>query len=307
MKLSQLLVPIVCAATSISFPAVVNAQVPTTQVAATTRPAQTPVLGENTVLHADVPYGGPDAQMDVMDVYSPRGASGAPIVLFIHGGEWSRGDKRDISFKPRFFNAHNIVFAAANYRLSPKNPHPAQVDDVATAIAFLHKQGTRFGGDGNKIVIIGHSAGCHLVSYVSLNPDPLNKVGMTPGDIRGTVAWSGGMYNLPVRYKLGGMYKPFIAATFGDDEASQLAGSPIHYVDSAASAPPFLIASVDDEKSQTSREASDDFRRAIQSHGGRAQSAVLNNRTHFTANHLLGSDDDQTGPMLLQFIESVTK
>ncbi len=284
-------------------------QAQTTQPAtqATTRPAQTPVLADNTGLHANVPYGGPDASADVMDVYAPKGVSGAPIVLFIHGGEWSRGDKLDISYKPQFFNQHNIVFVAANYRLSPKNPHPAQVDDVATAIAFLHEHGADFGGDPNKIVIMGHSAGCHLVSYVSLNPEPLAKVKLTPAVLRGAIAWSGGMYDLPARFKAGGMYKPFIQATFGEDTAGQLAGSPINYVANAASAPPMLIASCDDEKSQASREASDDFLKQLNDHGGKAESATLKDRNHFMANHMIGAPGDQTGQILLTFIDKVTK
>ena len=97
-----------------------------TQPSSATRPAQTPVLGVNTVVHGDVLYGGPDAKLDVMDIYSPAGATGAAVLLFIHGGEWARGDKTEISFKPRFFNEHKIVFASANYRLSPASAHPAQ-------------------------------------------------------------------------------------------------------------------------------------------------------------------------------------
>src|SRR5215470_16144084 len=77
------------AATALSATAVrAQATPPTTAptAAATTRPAQTPVLAENTVLRADVPYGGIGDPLEVLDVYSPRGASGAPILIFIHGG-----------------------------------------------------------------------------------------------------------------------------------------------------------------------------------------------------------------------------
>jgi acetyl esterase/lipase len=278
----------------------------TTQAA--TRPAQTPVLAANTVLSADVPYGGPDAKLDVADVYAPRDVKGAPVVLFIHGGEWSRGDKHDVSSKPKYFNEHDVVFVAANYRLSPAAVHPAQVDDVATAIGWVHKHIAEYGGDPEKLVIVGHSAGCHLVTYVSLNPEPLAKAGLTPKEaIRGTVAWSGGMYDLVDRYKGGGMYKPFIEATFGADEQGQRAGSPLTYAKNAAQAPPFLVASVDDDKSQSSREAAARMVEAINGAGGKATPALLKGKSHFTANHELGAAGDTSIDILMGFVREVTE
>ena len=275
--------------------------------AATTRPAQTPVLSSSTVLHANVPYGGPDAKQDVADIYSPAGTTNAPVLLFVHGGEWSRGDKQDVSYKPKFLNEYGIVFVAINYRLSPKDPHPAQVQDAATAIGWVHQHIAEYGGDPAKIVIMGHSAGCHLVTLVTLNPEYLAHAGMKPSDLRGVVAWSGGMYDLATRYKGGGMYPPFIKATFGDTEESQRAGSPLTYAANAKDAPRFLIASCDDEKSKTSREASQQMIDAINAGGGHAEPALLVGKVHFTANHELGTSGDKTGAILLDFIHSVTR
>jgi acetyl esterase/lipase len=275
---------------------------------AATRPAQTPVLAANTVLSADVPYGGPDAKLDVVDVYAPREVKGAPVVVFIHGGEWSRGDKHDVSSKPKYFNEHGIVFVAANYRLSPAAVHPAQVDDVAAAIGWVHRHIAEYGGDPEKVVIVGHSAGCHLVTYVSLNPEPLAKVGLTPREaMKGTVAWSGGMYDLVDRYKAGGMYKPFIEATFGADEQGQRGGSPLSYTKNAGKAPPFLVASVDDEKSASSRAAAARMVEAINGAGGKATAVTLKGKTHFTANHELGAAGDTSVDVLMDFVREVTE
>jgi arylformamidase len=299
---------IVFAATMALTATAVRAQsAPPSTAPATTRPAQTPVLAENTVLRADVPYGSVGDALNVIDIYSPKDASGAPILIFIHGGEWSRGDKHDVSTKPKFFNEHGVVFIAVNYRLSPKYKHPAQVDDVATAIAWTRQHAGEFGGDPNKIVIMGHSAGCHLVTLVSLDPDPLAKVGMKASDLRGVIAWSGGMYDLVARAKGGGMYPPFINATFGETSDAQKAGSPLTYVANARSGPPFLITSVDDARSQSSRDASAELTNAINANGGTAKQELLVGKSHFTANHELGAAGDQSGFIALQFIESVTK
>jgi acetyl esterase/lipase len=281
------------------------AQTATPSAPAATRPAQTPVLAANTLLKRDISYGKADLQK--LDLYAPKSVKNAPVLLFVHGGEWSRGSKLDISSKPKFFNEHGVIFVSTNYRLSPQDKHPAQVDDVAAAIGWVHSHIAEYGGDPSKIVIIGHSAGCHLVTYVALNPEPLANVGMKPSDLRGVVAWSGGMYDLVARANGAGMYPPYIKATFGEDAASQKAGSPLTYTGNAKSAPPFLIASVDDDKSQSSREASKLMLDAINAAGGHATSALLIGKTHFTANHELGAEGDKTGPMLLDFIHSVTR
>jgi len=276
----------------------------------TTRPAQTPVLAANTRLLADVPYGGPDPKLDVLDIYTPTPAgakSALPVLIFVHGGEWSRGDKHDVSTKPKYCNENGIVFVAANYRLSPKDPHPAQVNDIATAIGWVHEHIADYGGDPGKIVIMGHSAGCHLVTLVTLNPDALAKVHMKPSDLRGVIAWSGGMYDLVDRAKGTGMYPPFIKATFGADETAQRQASPLTWAQTAKAAPPFLVASVDDDKSQTSRDASKKLVDAINAAGGSAKPALLVGKSHFTANHELGAPGDQSGSILLDFIRNNTK
>lgn len=298
-----------CVVALLIMPLAASAQTtpPSAASGATTRPAQTPVLADNTIAHTDVVYAKDDPEFNKLDIYAPRGADHAPVLIFVHGGEWSRGDKAAVSSKPKFLNENGMIFVSTNYRLSPKYKHPAQVDDVAAAVAWVRSHIAEFGGDPTKIVIMGHSAGCHLVTLVSLDPRPLAKVGLKPSDIRGTVAWSGGMYDLVARANGGGMYPPYIKATFGDSEAGQMDGSPIHYVGNAKSAPQFLIASVDDAKSKNSREASQNLIDQINANGGKASPAMLVGKSHFTANHELGAPGDKTGAILLDFIKTVTR
>jgi arylformamidase len=273
---------------------------------AATRPAQTPVVSERSVVHNDVAYGGPDAKLDTLDIYSPADARRAPVLIFVHGGEWTRGDKANVSSKPKFFNENGVVFVSVNYRLSPADKHPAQVEDVATSIAWVKKHIEQFGGDPSRIVIMGHSAGCHLGMLTALEGTALAKAGLRPTDIKGVVAWSGGMYDLVDRAKGEGMYPPFIKATFGEDEKAQREASPLTYAKNAKGGPTFLVASTDDEKSKTSREASQKFYEALQQSGGQVKTTILAGKTHFTANHELGAEGDKTGPELLQFVREVT-
>jgi len=272
------------------------------QASAPTRPDTTPVLAANSIVHGDVPYGGPDARLDVLDIYAPHQAQNAPVMIFIHGGEWSRGDKREISSLPRFFNSHGMLLVCPNYRLSPKDVHPAQVDDLARAIAWCKAHIAEYGGNPQRLFLMGHSAGCHLATLLALDGEYLAKMQLKPTDLRGVIAWSGGMYDLPDRYQAGGSYHPFIEATFGASAQAQRLASPITFVGNAAAAPPFLFASVDDPKSAASRQATEEMVRQLTADGGKAQSVLLINRTHSQARDLLGADGDQTGQIILDFL-----
>src|SRR5262245_54874399 len=108
------------------------------------RPAQTPVLAKNTVSRLDVAYGKDKLQR--LDVYSPKGAKGAPVVVFVHGGEWTKGDKVAVSYKPKFLNENGVVFVSVNYRLAPAATHPAHVSDVAAAVGWVREHAKEIGG-----------------------------------------------------------------------------------------------------------------------------------------------------------------
>jgi acetyl esterase/lipase len=266
------------------------------------RPSQDAVLGKNTVVHADLAYG-PDAKQR-LDVYAPRDAKGAPVVVFVHGGEWTKRDKAEVSFKPKFLNENGVVFVSINYRLSPAVMHPAHVSDVASAVRWVRDHAAKFGGDPNKIALMGHSAGCHLVTLVALDPRYLAKAGLRPTDLRGVVAWSGGMYDLVDRANGTGNYPKYIRQAFGESEAAWRDASPVAHVGDGP-LPAFLFVSV--EKGNASHKATENLAARIRDAKGRAETRLLEGRTHFMANHLVGAPDDTTGALLLGFVRRVTK
>jgi len=266
------------------------------------RPSQAAVLAKDSVVKRDVAYGQHEKQK--LDIYAPKDAKGAGVVIFIHGGEWTKGDKENVSFKPKMLNEAGFVFVSTNYRLSPEVKHPAHVSDVAAAIRWVRDNIRTHGGDPEKIVLMGHSAGCHLATLVSLDPKYLTDVKMKPTDLRGVVAWSGGMYDLADRVKGEGMYPKYIKETFGEDEAAQKAASPMEQIGKAP-APPFLFISI--EKGNASHKASEAMIAKIGAAKGKAEGQLLEGRTHFEANHLVGAPDDKTGDVLLQFLSRVAK
>jgi arylformamidase len=267
------------------------------------RPPQDAVLADNSVVEANVPYG--EDELQRLDVYAPRGASHAPVVVFVHGGEWTRGDKAAVSFKPRFFNQNGILFVSINYRLTPAATHPAHVSDVAAAIRWVHDHSARFGGDPNKIVLMGHSAGCHLVTLVALDPRYLAKAGLRPADLRGVVAWSGGSYDLVQKVEQGSAYADYIQKAFGESQQVWRDASPVNHADNAKTGPAFLFASI--ESGSASHQAAERLAKLIHDVGGRSTTSLLEGRDHFGANHLLGAPDDTTGTIFLQFVTEATK
>jgi len=267
------------------------------------RPSEKAVLSEKTVVRADVPYGKDEKQR--LDVYSPRDAKDAPILVFFHRGEWSKGDKSEAAYKPKFLNENGIVFVSANYRLSPAVKHPAHINDVASAVRWVYDHAGEFGGSPNKIVLMGHSAGCHLVTLLALDLRYLAEVKLRPSDLRGVVAWSGGAYDLVAKVKAGGMYGPYIKQAFGDSEAAWKDASPMTHVGDAQPLPTFLFISV--ERGNASHQAAEKMAKLIRDAKGKATSQLIEGRTHLTANALIGAPDDATGAILLNFVREVTR
>lgn len=124
----------------------------------------------------DLHYG-PDA-LQTLDVFTPavRPARAAPVLLFVHGGGFVRGSKHTPGSP---FQDNMMLWATANgmvgvnidYRLAPKDPWPAGVDDLASAIAWTRDNIARYGGDPARIFIWGHSAGANHVADWVAHPD----------------------------------------------------------------------------------------------------------------------------------------
>ncbi|MCA3255869.1 MAG: alpha/beta hydrolase, partial [Alphaproteobacteria bacterium] len=108
-----------------------------------------------------VAYG--TAPEQAVDVYGAGAGAKKPLVLFIHGGGWSLGDrKQSVGAKADHFTGTGYVFASTGYRLVPAATVEEQAADVAAAIAALRRDAARLGVDPDRIALVGHSAGAHL-------------------------------------------------------------------------------------------------------------------------------------------------
>lgn len=121
---------------------------------------------------ADLPYG--DAAKQRVDVYLPpagtSASGGAPILVMVHGGAWMFGDKSSrgvVGAKVDHWVANGWILVSVNNRLLPEAEPLAQAEDVAHALAFVQKEAPGWGGDASRLVLMGHSAGAHLVALLS--------------------------------------------------------------------------------------------------------------------------------------------
>jgi acetyl esterase/lipase len=178
-------------------------------------------LPDGVKLLADQPYG--EHRQQRYDVYLPAKADHAPVIFMVHGGAWRTGDKASaavVQNKVRRWTARGIIVVSVNYRLLPGADVAAQAADVATALAAVQGKAAGWGGDRARFVLMGHSAGAHLVALLASAPVP---AGVTPW--LGTVALDSAAMDVPAL--MSQRHFPFYDAVFGSDAAYWRAVSPL--------------------------------------------------------------------------------
>lgn len=188
----------------------------------------------------DIFYGPDPAQ--AIDIYCPAQADGAPVMLIVHGGAWSRGDKgllRSVRNKVMHWVGRGVVLVSVNYRMLPQARPLEQADDVARALAFVQQHAGAWGADGSQAVLIGHSAGAHLVSLIAADPRIGARFGVEPW--RATISIDSAAFDLErimTRRHFG-----FYDDAFGTDPADWREASPLHRLQAPPSAPWLAVCS----------------------------------------------------------------
>src|SRR5262249_36464430 len=101
--------------------------------------------------HRNISYSEPKNERQMLDVYAATEGKNHPVVVWIHGGGWQAGDKKEVQEKPKAFVAKDFVFVSVNYRLLPKATIKQMAGDVAKAIRWTHDHAKNYGGDPNRM------------------------------------------------------------------------------------------------------------------------------------------------------------
>lgn len=261
------------------------------------------------VVLRDLPYAtrpGSDPKRNALDLHLPESKpkSPAPVMILIHGGGWSAGDKAHTTFiepKTSWFIDQGFLVVSINYRLSPAVTHPAHIDDVASAIAWVERHIAQYGGDPRNLWLLGHSAGAHLAALAATDHQRLTQAGADPGFLRGVILLDGAGYDIPRHMRLidkhemrGRMY----LAAFTDDPKIQTDASPA--LKHPKNPPPFLILHVArrEDSKQQSELLADTLRKA----GGTATVQAIPGKSHMSINHDLGVPRDPVTRAVAAFL-----
>ena len=225
-----------------------------------------------------------------LDIYAPAGAKNLPVVFFVHGGAWRFGKRSQVGAKPGFLLANGFVFVSIDYRMLPEADVAAEAGDVEKAYAYVRANIARHGGDPDRIVGMGHSAGCHLIALTGMRGGLPGVAALILDDTRA--------YDLAALSRNGGMVRAY--ARVFSDPAQWAALSPASYVDGRKHPPTFIAYSRADGR----EEQSTAFAKRLRATGTAVTLFDGSAYTHMSINRDFGEDGDALTAAALAFLKS---
>ena len=263
---------------------------------------------------SDIAYGEPADPLQTLDVYAPAGAKNLPVVVWIHGGGWQAGDKKEMDHKPQAFMEKGLVFVSVNYRMLPKVVMLDIFHDVAKSVGWVHKHIAEFGGDPDRLLIMGHSAGAQLAALMCTDDRYLKAEGVSFTSLKGCVPVDGDTYDVPAiietgetRRRVHGQPQPTFGhrEKFGNDPAKHLDYSAVTHVAKDKGIPPFLILYVADHPDNTAQ--AQRLNAVLKDAGVSSKPFGAQNTKHTKLNADLGVEGDPATAALYEFIAGVLK
>ena len=253
----------------------------------------------------DIAYSEPKTEKQTLDVYTSADGTQKPVVVFIHGGGWQSGDKKEVDKKPQAFTDRGFVFISVNYRLLPDATITQMGQDVAKAIRWVHDHAKDYGGDPDTLFVTGHSAGAQLAALICTDESYLKAEKMSLAAIRGCIPNDGDTYDVPLQIKTVEQKRADIYRKKFGDEESQKALSPITHAAKGKHIPPFLILHV--AQHPEVKMQSEKLAKALTDAGVPARAYPADGKTHTTINSELGAPDDKQTKEMFEFIQGLLK
>ena len=134
-----------------------------------------------------------DKPIQKLDIYKAKSnnAAKSPVIVFFYGGDYSSGEKETYPFLADYFAKLGYVVAIPDYSKYPQVKFPAFVEDGAKAVAWVKNHAAEYGGDSDKMILMGHSAGAHIAALLNYDDKYLAAEGMKKTDIKAFVGLAG--------------------------------------------------------------------------------------------------------------------
>ncbi|MDS0297385.1 alpha/beta hydrolase [Halogeometricum sp. S1BR25-6] len=185
-----------------------------------------------------------------VDTYRGEGVEGAPIVVFVYGGAWESGARGQFSrwaldaagrgpassrTESDDTASEDFVAVELEYRLSDEATFPAQIRDVRACLSWVRENAERFGGDADRVAVVGHSAGAHLAMLAALAPENAFGGEYDPEPTVHAAVGISGPYDLRADSDEDGVVRRFLGGSEEEVPERYAAASPVTHV--AADAP----------------------------------------------------------------------
>jgi acetyl esterase/lipase len=234
---------------------------------------------------------------DKLDLYVPEGGMAHPAIVWIHGGALQEGDKHGQEAQGRRLAAAGIATAVVNYRLSPGVAHPAHIQDVAASFAWVKRHIADYGGDPERLFVVGHSAGAYLAALLGTDETYLATHGLSIRDIRGVAPVSGFFW-----VERTGVAPDRPKTVWGTDPEAWVAASPAHHL--RAGLPPMLLIYADGDEAWR-RQQNEEMGKALKAAGNlKVEVVQIAGRSHISIWEKLAQEGDPTSERIIAFVKA---
>ncbi|HEX4610012.1 MAG TPA: alpha/beta hydrolase [Urbifossiella sp.] len=264
-----------------------------------------PLPAAEPTAHRGLAYAGTKNEKQTLDVYTAPGGTGRPVVVWIHGGGWQAGDKKEAGRKPEAVTEKGYVFLSVNYRLFPEARIGEMAGDVAKAVRWVRDHAKEYGGDPDQLIITGHSAGAQLAALVCTDTHYFQAEGVPMAAVRACIPVDGDTYDVPLQIRTVEQRRAESYLRKFGAETEQKALSPITHVAKGKGIPPFLILHVKGHPEVTAQ--SDRLVAALKDAGVSARAYPAEGKTHVSLDADLGTPGDVPSREMFDFIAAALK
>lgn len=225
--------------------------------------------------------------LDIHRAVPPATGAGAPVVVFLHGGSWRNGDREGYRFVGERLAAHGALVLVPDYRKAPEHAFPDFMHDAAHAVAWARDNAERLGGDPDRLYLMGHSAGAHIVALLATDRRYLDAESIDPASLAGVIGLAGPYDFLPLT-------DPALREVFGESPQWP-ATQPVNFAD--GDEPRFLLLHGDSDRTVLARN-SVRLAARLDAAGGETRYVVVEGAGHVGL--LLSLREEPPGPVMVE-------